>query len=189
MLIYIHGFNSSPASHKARILKQRLDVLGKGAAFWCPALPDHPARAIELLERKLHAAEPQLVTLVGSSLGGYYATYLAEKLALKAVLVNPAVRPYEGLRAYLGMQKNLYSGEGYELTQQHLDELRVLDVDRPTRMDRYYLMVTTGDEVLDYRVAVRKYAGARQLVVEGSDHGFADFADHLDSVLDFAAPY
>lgn len=189
MLIYIHGFNSSPASHKARILKQRLDVLGKGAAFCCPALPDHPARAIALLERKLHDAEPQLVTLVGSSLGGYYATYLAEKLALKAVLVNPAVRPYEGLRAYLGTQKNLYSGEGYELTQQHLDELRVLDVDRPTRMDRYYLMATTGDEVLDYRVAVRKYAGARQLVVEGSDHGFADFADHLDSVLDFAAPY
>ena len=189
MLIYVHGFNSSPASHKARILKQRLDVLGRGAAFWCPALPHHPASAIELLERKLEDAEPQLVTLVGSSLGGYYATYLAEKLALKAVLVNPAVRPYEGLRAYLGTQKNLYSGETYELTQQHLDELRVLDVDRPTRMDRYYLMVTTGDEVLDYRVAVRKYAGARQLVVEGGDHGFANFADHLDSVLDFAAPY
>ena len=189
MLIYIHGFNSSPASHKAQILKQRLEISGKGGAFSCPVLPDRPARAIELLVGGLRDAEPQLVTLVGSSLGGYYATYLAEKFALKAVLVNPAVRPYEGLRAYLGPQQNLYSGQGYELTQQHLDELRVLDVDRPTRMERYYLMVTTGDEVLDYRVAVRKYAGARQLVVEGRDHGFADFADHLDSVLDFAAPY
>jgi predicted esterase YcpF (UPF0227 family) len=189
MLIYIHGFNSSPASHKARILKQRLDTLDTGDAFWCPALPDRPALAIELLEAGLRDARPQLATLVGSSLGGYYATFLAEKFALKAVLVNPAVRPYEGLRAYLGPQKNLYSGEGYELTQPHLDELRALDVDQPTRMDRYYLMVTTGDEVLDYRVAVRKYAGARQLVVQGSDHGFADFADHLDSVLDFAAPY
>jgi uncharacterized protein len=189
MLIYIHGFNSSPASHKARILEQRLEVLGQGAAFWCPALGDRPARAIALLENGLRDIKLQLITLVGSSLGGYYATYLAEKFLLKAVLVNPAVKPYEGLRSYLGPQANLYSGERYELTQQHLDELKALDVDQPTRMHRYYLMVATGDEVLDYRVAVRKYAGARQLVVQGSDHGFADFGDHLDEVLDFAAPY
>ena len=189
MLTYIHGFNSSPASHKARILHQRLEVLGKGAAFWCPALPDRPAQAIALLENGLRDAKPHLVTLVGSSLGGYYATYLAEKFALKAVLVNPAVRPYEGLRGYLGPQRNLYSGEGYELTQQHLDELKILDVEQPTHMQRYYLMVTTGDEVLDYRVAVHRYAGARQLVAQGSDHGFADFADYLDDVLDFATPY
>ncbi len=186
MLIYIHGFNSSPASYKARALKQRLEVLGKGSWFSCPSLPDRPAQAIELLESALRATTLQPVTLVGSSLGGYYATYLAEKFAVKAVLVNPAVRPYEGLRAYLGPQKNLYSGETYELTQQHLDELRALEVDRPTRMDRYYLMVTTGDEVLDYRVAVQKYTGAKQLVVPGSDHGFAEFADYMDSVLDFA---
>jgi uncharacterized protein len=187
MLIYIHGFNSSPASYKARALKQRLEAVGKGSAFSCPALPDRPAQAIELLEDALRADTPQRVTLVGSSLGGYYATYLAEKFDLKAVLVNPAVRPYEGLRAVLGPQKNLYSGEAYELTQRHLDELRMLDVVRPTRLDRYYLMVTAGDEVLDYRIAVEKYAGARQLVVPDSDHGFAEFADHLDSVLDFAA--
>jgi predicted esterase YcpF (UPF0227 family) len=187
MLIYIHGFNSSPASYKAGALKQRLEAMGKGSTFSCPALPDRPAQAVALLEGALRTIRPQPVTLVGSSLGGYYATYLAEKFAVKAVLVNPAVRPYEGLRAYLGPQQNLYSGEAYELTQQHLDELRALDVDRPTRLDRYYLMVTTGDEVLDYQVAVQKYAGARQLVVQGSDHGFAEFADYLDSVLDFAA--
>ena len=92
----------------------------------------------------------------------------------------------EGLRAYLGPQKNLYTGRAYELTQEHLDELRSLLVERPTRLERYYLMVTTGDEVLDYREAVAKYAGARQLVVQGSDHGFADFENHLDSVLEFA---
>jgi len=189
MLIYIHGFNSSPASYKARMLKQRLDTLGRGESFWCPALPDRPGRAIEVLEAGLHDAGTQPVTLVGSSLGGYYATYLAEKFALKAVLVNPAIRPYEGLRAYLGPQKNLYSGDAYLLTQQHLDELRALELDQPSRMDRYYLMVTTGDEVLDYRVAVRRYAGAAQLVVQGSDHGFPDFAEHLEGVLDFAAPY
>jgi uncharacterized protein len=186
MLIYIHGFNSSPASYKARALKHRLEAMGKGSAFSCPALPDRPAQASALLEGALRGVGLEAVTLVGSSLGGYYATYLAEKFAVKAVLVNPAVRPYEGLRAFLGPQKNLYSGEGYELTQRHLDELRGLDVDQPTRMARYYLMVTTGDEVLDYRVAVQKYAGAKQLIVPGSDHGFAEFAHYLDSVLDFA---
>ena len=189
MLIYIHGFNSSPASFKARALQRRLEAAGKGNSFSCPALPDRPAHAIALLEGALQGTRPQLVTLVGSSLGGYYATCLAEKFGVKAVLVNPAVRPYEGLRAYLGPQKNLYSGDAYEFTQQHLDELRALDVARPTRMERYYLMVTTGDEVLDYRIAVEKYAGARQLVVQGSDHGFPEFADYLDSVLDFAVMY
>ena len=105
---------------------------------------------------------------------------------MRAVLVNPAITPYEGLRAYLGPQKNLYTGEPYELTEQHLRELKALAVPRPTRMERYYLMVTTGDEVLDYRDAVARYAGAKQLVVRGSDHGFADFGEHLDSVLTFA---
>jgi len=186
-LIYIHGFNSSPASHKSRLLQRRLEGMGRAQEFTCPALPDRPAQAIDLLESELREARPEHVTLVGSSLGGYYATYLAEKFSgLRAVLVNPAVRPYEGLRAYLGPQKNLYTGAAYELTAQHLDELQALDVDHLTRIERYYLIVTTGDEVLDYREAVRKYSGAKQLVVQGSDHGFADFGDHLDSVLEFA---
>jgi predicted esterase YcpF (UPF0227 family) len=186
MLVYLHGFNSSPASHKARLLERRLEELGKAGEFSCPALPDRPARAIALLENALRVAEPKRVTLVGSSLGGYYATYLAERLGVRAVLVNPAVKPYEGLRAYLGPQRNLYTGEAYELTERHLDELRALEVDQPTRAERYYLMVTTGDEVLDYRLAERKYTGAKQLVVPGGDHGFSTFADYMDSVLDFA---
>jgi uncharacterized protein len=186
MLIYLHGFNSSPASHKAKLLERRSEELGKGAEFSCPGLPDRPAQAIALLEETLRGAEPRGVTLVGSSLGGYYATYLAERFGARAVLVNPAVNPYEGLRAYLGPQRNLYTGEAYELTEKHLEELRALEVDQPTRMERYYLMVTTGDEVLDYRVAVRRYAGAKQLVVLRGDHGFSTFAEHMDSVLDFA---
>lgn len=185
-LVYLHGFNSSPASHKAQLLARRLGESGRAGEFSCPALPDRPARAIALLEDALRGAEPKRVTLVGSSLGGYYATYLAERFDVRAVLVNPAVKPYEGLRAYLGPQRNLYTGEAYELTEKHLEELRALEAERLTRMDRYYLMVTTGDEVLDYRIAVRKYAGARQLVVPGGDHGFSTFAEYVDSVLDFA---
>jgi predicted esterase YcpF (UPF0227 family) len=186
MILYIHGFNSSPASTKARQLQSRLDALGRGAEFGCPALPDRPAHAVASIEREMAKAGGAPITLVGSSLGGYYSTWLAEKHGVRAVLVNPAITPHEGLRAYLGPQKNLYTGEPYELTEQHLQELRALWIERPTRPERYYLMVTTGDEVLDYREAVAKYAGAKQLVIQGSDHGFADFEQHLGSVLAFA---
>jgi predicted esterase YcpF (UPF0227 family) len=186
MLIYIHGFNSSPASTKARQLQARLQALGRAGEYRCPALPDRPSQAIRLLEDEMRGAPPSDITLIGSSLGGYYATWLAERTGCRAVLVNPAITPQVGLRAYLGPQKNLYTGEPYELTEQHLKEMAALFVPEPTRLARYYLMVTTGDEVLDYREAVAKYAGARQLVVEGSDHGFAEFEQYLDSVLEFA---
>ena len=186
MILYVHGFNSSPASTKARQLQAYLDARGRGGKFACPALPHRPAQAIELLEREMAKAGTASVTLVGSSLGGYYSTWLAEKHGIKAVLVNPGLDAHEGLRAYLGPQQNLYTGEPYELTVQHLDELRALQVDRPTRMERYYLMVTTGDEVLDYRKAVARYPGAKQLVIRGSDHGFAEFEQYLDSVVAFA---
>lgn len=163
-----------------------MSALGQAARWACPALPDRPAEAIALLEGLLAPAQATSTTLVGSSLGGYYATWLAERHGVRAVLINPAITPQVGLRAYLGPQTNLYTGKPYELTERHLAELQALWVERPTRVERYYLMVTTGDELLDYREAVRKYAGARQLVVEGSDHGFTDFETYVDSVLEFA---
>lgn len=186
MIIYIHGFNSSPASTKARQLGGRLQSMGLAAQYACPALSDRPSAAIAQIEALMRPVPAGQITLVGSSLGGYYATWLAEKTGCRAILVNPGINAHEGLRAYLGPQRNLYTGEPYELTEQHLDELRALFVPTPTQLDRYYLMVTTGDEVIDYREAVAKFAGAKQLVVQGSDHGFADFEEHLDSVLQFA---
>jgi predicted esterase YcpF (UPF0227 family) len=185
MLIYIHGFNSSPASHKAALLRQRLTALGLESQFSCPELPHQPAAALELLQSEVMWYPRDRITLIGSSLGGYYATWLAEKFGVRAVLVNPATAPYADMRAYLGPQRNLYTGATYTLTEQHLRELEALRA-VPTRLERYYLMVTTGDEVLDYRTAVRMYTGAKQLIVQGSDHGFADFGEHLDSVLQFA---
>jgi len=186
MLLYIHGFNSSPQSTKARQLKARLESSGRAGEFACPALPERPALAIDLLEGLMAGTPASSVTLVGSSLGGYYATWLAETHGVRAVLVNPAITPHEGLRVYLGTQRNLHTGVPYELTEQHLKEMKAIFVERPTRPERYYLMVTTGDEVLDYREAVDKYRGAKQLIVQGSDHGFAEFQDYLDSVLEFA---
>ena len=183
MIIYIHGFNSSPASFKAKLLRERLVALGRADGFAAPALPHGPAAAAALLA-DLARTLPQAL-LVGSSLGGYYATWLAERFGLRAVLVNPAVRPYELLAGYVGRQKNLHTGEEYDFTAQHISELRVLDVEAITA-ERYLLLVETADEVLDYRQAVGKYRGAQQLVIEGGDHGFSDFADYLDRVLAFA---
>ena len=182
-LIYIHGFNSSPASFKARVLQAALAERVPSATFLAPALPPSPYAATRLLDA-LVVAHRQAI-LVGSSLGGYYAGWLAERYDLRAVLVNPAVRPYELLHDHVGMQTNLYTGERYEFTGAHVEELRALEQDRVTPA-RYLLMLETGDEVLDYRQAVARYAGAQQYVIEGGDHGFGDFADHLQVVFAFA---
>lgn len=184
MLIYIHGFNSSALSFKAGLVRKRMAALGRSAEFACPELDHRPNRAIAQLEALIANMGQAPPALIGSSLGGYYATYLAEKHDLRATLVNPAVRPCELLRACLGAQRNLYTGAEYEFTEQHLAELQTLEVARVTP-SRYLLLVTTGDEVLDYRQAVAKYAGCEQIVIEGGDHGFSGFADYLDIVLRF----
>ncbi len=182
MILYIHGFNSSAQSFKARLISERMAALGRAAEFGCPDLDHRPAYAMVQLEAVL-AKFPDAV-LVGSSLGGFYATYLAETRGLRAVLVNPAVRPYDLLRDFVGSQQNLYTGGEYRFTAQHIAELRALEVPRITPA-RYLLLVTTGDELLDYRHAAARYAGCEQIVIPGGDHGFSGFADYLDPVLAF----
>jgi predicted esterase YcpF (UPF0227 family) len=182
MLIYIHGFNSSPASAKAQLLKAGLEALGRGAEFAAPALPHSPAQAAVLLDAL--AARHHGTALVGSSLGGYYATWLAERHGLNAVLLNPAVRPYELLAPLVGRQTMFHTGEEYDFNVEHVTELRALEVGRITPA-HYLLIVAKGDEVLDYRKAVERYRGCRQMVLEGGDHGLSDFANHLDVVLEF----
>ncbi len=184
MLVYIHGFNSSARSYKAGLLRKHLTQRGLEDQYACPELPHRPAQAMALLRGLLEGRDPESVMLVGSSLGGFYATWLAEHLGVRAVLVNPAVRPYELLAPLVGPQKNLYTGETYELTPQHIDELRMLEVDAITS-PRYLLITATGDEVLDYRAGVARYAGCEQIVVTGGDHGFSGFADYLDAVVAF----
>ena len=161
-------------------------ALGRAGELLCPELPHRPAQAIAALEELL-ARDAGETALIGSSLGGYYATWLAERDAarvMRVVLVNPAARPYELLAQALGPQTNFYTGERYELTAGHLDELRALEVQTVTP-ERYFLITRTGDEVLDYREPVEKYRGCEQLVIEGGDHGFGDFERYLDRALAF----
>ena len=185
MIVYLHGFNSSPASKKARQLNEAMTARGLGHLFHAPALPHRPAKAIAVIENWLKHHTPANPTIVGSSLGGYYATWLAETHDARAVLINPAVRPYDLLGHLLGPQQNLYTGECYELTLEHMQELHTLEIE-PLHPEHYLLLAETGDEVLDYRDAVNRYAGARQVVLEGGDHSFSHFEEYIDTLLEFA---
>ena len=190
-LIYLHGLNSAPQSTKATTLRACVDALPEATrpSLLIPALPHRPTEAMMMVGHMIDTIGPNGLTLIGSSLGGYYATYLAEHYAsdrVKAVLINPTTGPARDLKPYMGQQRNLYTGAEYDLTDDHLREFLALKVDRLTDPERYYLMVQTGDEVLDYQLAIRHYAGAYQLVLGGGDHAFQHFEDHIDSLLAFA---
>jgi uncharacterized protein len=190
MILYLHGFRSSPQSFKAQLIGRRLQALGRGAEYRCPQLPASPRQAIELAQNLAHHCAPSELTLIGSSLGGYYATYLAEQLGCRAVVLNPAITPLRDLEKYVGASTAYHSDLPFEFKAEYLAELRALAVERITEPQRYFLLAATGDEVLDWRQMVAHYAGARHCVIDGSDHGLSDFAQYLDQVLAFcgAAP-
>ena len=182
MIVYLHGFNSSPQSHKAQVLQRYMRERGLEGEFACPALPPEAGAAVRAIRDLVGR---RAVCYVGSSLGGFYATYLVETQGGTAVLINPAIEPHVGLRMYLGPQRNLHTGEPYELTHSHLDQWRDLYIAHITAQ-RYLLLLETGDEVLDYRRAVKRYAGAEQIVIEGGDHSLRSFPEHLTTILRFA---
>jgi predicted esterase YcpF (UPF0227 family) len=187
-IVYLHGFNSGPTSIKGRQLGDAIAALPEAARpeYYLPQLSHRPAEAMRTVCRWADAGDHDRLTFVGSSLGGFYATHLAETYGAKAVLINPAVHPDRDLAPYLGAQRNPYTGEAYELTAEHFAELSAFKVARIARPQRYLLLVQTGDEVLDYRVAVAFYAGAWQFVQGGGDHAFHDFTAQLPVILRFA---
>jgi uncharacterized protein len=183
LIVYLHGFNSSPQSHKAQVFGRYMSQRGLADQYACPALPPRADAAIGTVRDLVNGKKD--VCYIGSSLGGFYATHMVETRGGKAVLINPAIDPHLGLRAYLGPQKNLYTGETYELTEAHVREWERLYAPRISP-ERYLLLVETGDEVLDYRRAVERYAGAEQVVVQGGDHTLQSFPRHLPRILEFA---
>ena len=182
-ILYLHGFCSSPASWKARLLGERLAAAGLSDRFVCPRLSPVPAAAIAAADALLASADGP-TTLVGSSLGGYYASWLAEKHDLRAVLINPAVMAARLLGGLVGTQTNFHSGETFEFTREHVAQLQAFDTPCLTPA-RYLLLVETGDEVLDYRRAVARYAGCRQIVFEGGDHSFTRFPELVPQIIEF----
>ncbi|HEU0201536.1 MAG TPA: YqiA/YcfP family alpha/beta fold hydrolase [Burkholderiaceae bacterium] len=185
MVLYLHGFRSSPGSRKATLIRNALAARGLAADYVCPQLPPSPRQAIDVALAAARLEEPQRLALIGSSLGGYYATWLAEKLGCRAVVLNPAVHPHRDLKDYLGEQAVYHSNATIEIKPEFLDELLALDTPAITRPERYFLLAATGDELIDYRLMVAKYAGCRQHIIEGSNHEMSDFANYLDEVLAF----
>jgi len=183
-ILYMHGLNSSPVSRKASQLTAALERIGMGAWLQVPALHHHPRQAIVQLD--IAITELGRPLLVGSSLGGYYATHLAERHGLKALLINPAVTPHRRFDGYLGQQTNLYTGEVWQLTEDHVAALAELEVPPPEDADRYQVWLQTGDETLDYRQAADFYKGCAVRIQAGGDHSYQGFADHLPALLAFA---
>ena len=190
MILYLHGFRSSPRSIKAQQLAVRLAQRGLSHAWRCPQLPVSPLEASRVIADIAAdsgiGGDAQPLAIIGSSLGGYYATWIAERIDCRVVLLNPAVHPERDLAHYLGTQTIYHSDETVEIKAEFLDELIALRVGEITRPERYLLVAATGDEVLDWREMVARYPDAKRLIVEGSDHGLSDFATIVDDVIDFA---
>ena len=168
-VIYVHGFNSSPLSKKANIIKKKIDVLSTTISFFCPKLPELASSAMGLLSQLIEDAPPEDVCLIGSSLGGFYATWLAEHYGCRAVLINPAITPHDS----------------YFFTEKHLTELKDFYLNKLERPQLFFLIHATGDELLDWRIAKSHFAGSRQLIVEGGDHGFTEIEKFLGPAFSF----
>ncbi|MGW9067486.1 YqiA/YcfP family alpha/beta fold hydrolase [Achromobacter animicus] len=191
MILYLHGFRSSPDSFKARLMADAMAARGLIDAWACPQLPASPREAIDLAlgmarDRLADADSPRELTVIGSSLGGFYATWIAEQLGCKAVLLNPAVHAARDLATQVGEHHMYHSGAPFVFLPEYVDELAAIHAPRITQPDRYFLVAATGDEVLDWREMRDRYAGCRQRIVQGSDHGLSDFADWMPEVLEFA---
>lgn len=180
-IIYLHGFNSSAASTKAQQLFKLLTALGCAEHLRLPALDNDPAQAAVTIDKAINASTQPL--LVGSSLGGFYATYFAQKYQLPAILINPAVTPHTLFAGRLGPQRNYHDGSEWELTKAHVDALEALVVPKPKAAERIEVWLQTGDETLDYRVALDYYQGCLVDVEEGGDHSYQGFVYKLPKIL------
>ena len=178
-VIYIHGFNSSPLSAKAQLLGEFLDSYN--VDYQVPLLNHQPLEALVTIERMINSH----TVLVGSSLGGFFATYLSQKYRVPAVLINPAVAPHQLMNSFLGNQYNPYQQYQYELTLEHVAQLKQLYIPQPPMAELMLLLQQSGDEVLDFQQAVRYYKNSPQVIEFGGDHSFIGFERYFAKIVDF----
>jgi len=185
-LLYLHGFRSSPKSFKAQRLHAWLAAHRPDVQWWCPQLPPSPREAMALVREGTTGWPAGTSAVLGSSLGGFYATVMAEATGWPAVLLNPAIDPARDLAAYVGEMTAFHSPEEhFFFRSEYVDELRQMAPGPITRAERYFAVIAKGDEVLDWREMSACYPGTPMRLLEGSDHGLSDFDDHLPHILKF----
>lgn len=185
-LLYLHGFRSSPQSHKARTMAQVMTQRYPEVVWWCPQLPPSPQAAIAMLMDGLADWPPDTMAVVGSSLGGFYATHVAAQTSCRAVLLNPAVHPARDLARYIGEQTSWHDAqERFFFRPEFVQELRELESTAALPADRTLAIIAKGDEVLDWREMHAHYQGAQIQLLEGGDHALSDFDTHLPKIIRF----
>ena len=185
-LLYLHGFRSSQQSTKVRQVAARVQTQHPGVSWWCPQLPPSPRKAMDLVMRGIADWPRDAMAVVGSSLGGFYATWVAEQTGCRAVLLNPAVHPARDLTQYIGEQSSWHQPEDrFFFKPEFIDELRALDAGPLRQPQHYFAVIAKGDEVLDWREMTGRYAGARIKLLERSNHALSDFDAHIDEVFAF----
>lgn len=186
-LLYLHGFRSSPQSTKARMVAARVHTQHPPrVTWWCPQLPPSPRDALALVTNGIAAWPRASMAVIGSSLGGYYATWVARQTGCRAVLLNPAVDPARDLAAHIGEQASWHDPQDrFFFEPRFVDELRALDAGPLPHPERVLAIIAQGDEVLDWREMLARYPGSRVKLLEGSDHALTDFDEHIDDVFSF----
>jgi hypothetical protein len=183
MIIVIHGFGSAGKGGKAMLFRKHF----KSQGCIAPSLSYIPDLAIDTLEQLIESSNDK-ITLVGSSLGGYYAIYLAEKYGLKAVLINPAVDSSKTLKKRVlemnGMATNYHDNSQFTWNMNHVEMLKEYSVDE-VKNGEYLLLLQTGDDVLDYKEAVAKLPNAKMIIEEGGTHPYEGIERHFGTILDF----
>ncbi len=187
-LLYLHGFRSSPLSAKAVKMAAAVQALHPAVHWWCPQLPPSPRQAIEMLMAGIAGWPQASMAVVGSSLGGFYATWIAARTGCPAVLLNPAVQPARDLARHIGVQSAWHSPqETFFFQPEFVQELRELDAGTLSRPERFYTLIAKGDELLDWREMSARYAGSQGQLLEGGDHALSDFDEHMAGVMRFLA--
>ena len=185
-LLYLHGFRSSPLSFKAQRMAAAVSARHPAVTWWCPQLPPSPRAAAAMLQEGIAAWPRERMAVVGSSLGGFYATWVAEETGCRAVLLNPAVDPARDLARYIGDQTSWHDpAEHFYFAPEYVDQLRAQEKGPVRHPERYFAVIAKGDEVLDWREMTGRYPGIRLKLLEGSDHAISDFDQHIDDVLGF----
>ena len=185
-LLYLHGFRSSPKSAKARTMAAWMAAHRPDVHWWCPQLPPSPKEAMAMVFEQLASWPVERMAVVGSSLGGFYATVVAERTGCLAALLNPAVNPARDLAGYIGELTSFHDPDDhFYFRAEYVTQLRVMTPRTLTRPERYFALIAKGDEVLDWHEMSARYPGAALHLLEGGDHALSDFDTHLPGLLGF----